>query len=177
MEALNLGGVDFNALARHAASAYLNATDADVDYSISKNDIVVGVIYAFKTGHASFKDELEEANEKGCPLSRSELTTNSSSQTSKSELQNSLTANGLTAYPNPFTDRATIKFTLTKTEDYNVSLYDMQGRLVKQLKAGTAKAGEVNQVSVENRSYAEGMYFIKLKTKSNTQTMRLSLKR
>jgi hypothetical protein len=43
LEALQDGGGDFHALARHAAAAYLNATDADVDYSISKNDVVVGV--------------------------------------------------------------------------------------------------------------------------------------
>ena len=45
------------------------------------------------------------------------------------------------AWPMPFTDRTTIEFTASETQDYVVHLYDSRGRMIRELKAGNAKAG------------------------------------
>jgi len=83
----------------------------------------------------------------------------------------------VTAYPTPFDDRTTIEFRLLKTENYVVNLYDMKGVLVKQLKAGTGVAGELNSVEVEGRELAEGMYLARIVSGSGAKTVKLILKR
>lgn len=179
LEALNLNGGDFYALARHAASAYLNSTNDDVDFGLSKNDIIVGVVNAFKTGNLDIKATLEQANEKNCPLARSLETTITSSSTLAAEEQGLATPNKqqkiyLTAFLNPSSNIAVVNFRLNKTENYTVNLYDIQGRMVRQLKTGTAKAGELNQVNVEGKA-GSGLYLVKLATKSASKTIKLVL--
>jgi hypothetical protein len=184
LQALNLGGGGFNALARHAAAAYLNAVNEEVDYGIKKTDIVVWVINAFKTGNSGIKDKLEDANEKYCPLGRSILTqSNDNSNQLLNEVESPMSPQmnrqitELTSYPNPFTDKAVINFTLDKAEKYTLNLYDLQGKLIRELKAGTAKAGELNQVNVEGTTLVKGMYFIRLVTKTQIKTVKLVLKK
>ena len=174
LEALNRGGGGFNALARHAAAAYLNASSPNVAYSIKKTDLIVGVVNAFKTGNPAFKDVLEKANEKGCPLGRSELT---STRAKAIESQDMPESDQLTTFPSPFTDMATIEFTLPKTENYTISLYDMKGSLIKQLKSGTAQAGEVNRIEVDGRNMAEGLYLARMVSDSGARTIRLLLRK
>ncbi len=46
------------------------------------------------------------------------------------------------AYPNPSGGGTSLRFVLTKTADVTVSVYDVSGRLVRRLLAGTLPAGE-----------------------------------
>lgn len=181
LQALELGGGGFNALARHAAAAYLNAINTDVDYSMSSNDVVAGVINAFKTGNSGFKEKLEKANEAGCPLGKKWWWWNSANNSNDgvSEIESTIQPkmNQLSGYPNPFRDRAMIHFTLDKSENFTLNLFDIQGKLVKQLRVGIAKAGELNQVPVDGSTLTEGVYFAKLVTKSHSKTIRLILKK
>jgi hypothetical protein len=65
LEAVNLGGGDENALARHAAAALLNTQDAGVDYSLPEGAVKAlvqsGDVYAALQLLSSF-------NNAGCPL-------------------------------------------------------------------------------------------------------------
>lgn len=174
LEALHLNGGGFYALARHAAAAYLSATHPEVDYSIKTNDIIIGVVRAFRTGNLYIKTKLEDANEKGCPLKRSEWTTNSSIQAADiAEVQTNQQIKPLTAYPNPANNRTVVQFALNKSESFTVSLYDRHGKQVKQLKTGVSKAGELVQVNVESNGLADGFYLVRLATKSEMQTVKL----
>jgi hypothetical protein len=176
LEALNLGGGDFKALARHAAAAYLNAKNPSVKYSISSNEIVDGVIKAFKTGNWSvIKDKLEKANEKGCPLGRSELTAATNARVAESPMNPSATP--LSAFPNPFNNKAVVQFALKHAEAYDVSLYNMNGKQVRVLKTGAANAGERVQLTVDGTVLPEGLYLVRLVTKTETQTVKLVLKK
>lgn len=70
LEALQLKGGQLNALARHAAAAYLNASSGDVEYGFTTGEVVDMVNAAFD-GSADVeetKDALDEANNAGCPL-------------------------------------------------------------------------------------------------------------
>ncbi|MFD3000246.1 T9SS type A sorting domain-containing protein, partial [Pontibacter toksunensis] len=176
LEALNLGGGGFNALARHAAAALLNACDpADVNYTYTTAQVEAMVEGAFASGNpTAVHSDLERANERGCPLGRAEL-----ASTSVSSLQGVETLEGtqLTAYPTPFADKATIEFRFAKDENYTINLYDMKGSVVKQLKAGTARAGEVNQVEVDGRDLPEGLYIGRMMSDSGVKTVKLLLKK
>ncbi|NEM99510.1 T9SS type A sorting domain-containing protein [Pontibacter burrus] len=63
------------------------------------------------------------------------------------------------AYPMPFTDRTTIEFRMADAQDYVVQLYDSKGQLVRELQAGTARAGQLVTVEVEGSHLADGLYF------------------
>ncbi|MEJ8758048.1 T9SS type A sorting domain-containing protein [Pontibacter sp. H259] len=83
----------------------------------------------------------------------------------------------ISAYPTPFSDKATIEFSISKTENYVVNLYDMKGALVKQLKAGTAKAGELQLVEVDGTNLNEGLYIARMISDSGAKSVKLLLKR
>lgn len=68
LEALVLRGGGVNALARHAAAAWLNA-DSSVDYYYSTDEVESMVEAALMAeDYEGVKNGLEEANEAGCPL-------------------------------------------------------------------------------------------------------------
>jgi cysteine-rich repeat protein len=72
--ALNQGGGKEYALGRHASAALLNATNDDVAYGLSKDEVISIVQEAYDTGAFNrAKDELEEENERGCPLGRDKV--------------------------------------------------------------------------------------------------------
>ncbi|WP_143741216.1 DUF4082 domain-containing protein [Pontibacter ramchanderi] len=84
---------------------------------------------------------------------------------------------GLTVYPNPFSDKATISFTLQEDSDYYVRLYDNKGALVAFLKHGYAKAGEQYNVEVDGSKQARGLYLVRLQTDAGSKTVKLILDR
>ena len=69
LEAAGLGGGGFNALARHAVAALLNASNPDVDYDLTEAEIIELVQKAFSTKDPELvKDEFEAFNESGCSI-------------------------------------------------------------------------------------------------------------
>lgn len=69
-------------------------------------------------------------------------------------------------FPNPFNPTTTIKFNLANTEHVNLAVYDISGRLVKQLVNGQMDAGEKNIVwngkDQSGQRVASGVYFYKM---------------
>ncbi len=75
LEALELGGGHLNALMRQAVAALLNAASPEVNYEFSLEEVVAKFQAAFDSGdYEPTKDELETANEAGCPLGSGETT-------------------------------------------------------------------------------------------------------
>jgi len=79
----------------------------------------------------------------------------------------------LTGSPNPFADELRLSFALPTAQAYSLALYDAQGRLVQQLASGQAEAGQAQQVEVPTRTYAAGLYLVRLTTPSGTQLLKL----
>ena len=79
----------------------------------------------------------------------------------------------LTAYPIPFSQNVTLEFKAERAGKYEINLYDMKGQLIRQLKSGTAKAGEVTQIEVDGRSMADGMYLARMVSGSGSKTVKL----
>ncbi|MCP2044917.1 T9SS type A sorting domain-containing protein, partial [Pontibacter sp. HSC-36F09] len=84
---------------------------------------------------------------------------------------------GLLVYPNPFSDKANINFTLLQNGEYTLNLYDSKGALVKVLKQGRAEAGVRNAVEINGSRLAKGLYLIRLQTDSGAITTRLIVER
>lgn len=72
MQALNAQGGGVNALARHAAAAYLNAitSNDDIDYQFNANEVINRYRWALDgtSNPETIKNIFEAENEKGCPL-------------------------------------------------------------------------------------------------------------
>ncbi|MFD3002874.1 T9SS type A sorting domain-containing protein [Pontibacter toksunensis] len=79
----------------------------------------------------------------------------------------------LTAYPVPFYNDATVEFASERDGNYVINLYDMKGSLIRELKSGTARQGEVNKIEVDGRSLPEGMYFVRFVNGAGAKTVKL----
>jgi hypothetical protein len=129
-EALTLGGGGFNALARHAAAALLNACSDGVNYPYTEQAIITAVVALFNgntatLGNQTFntvnalKDKLDEANNLGCPLGNTTQTL--AARASASGL-------ALNASPNPFRSIIRFDFTSDLPGIAKLELYDLLGR-------------------------------------------------
>ncbi|WP_084708566.1 cellulose binding domain-containing protein [Hymenobacter norwichensis] len=79
----------------------------------------------------------------------------------------------VSSYPNPFTGSTTITFTAAQSSDYQLDIFDMNGRLVQHLPAGSAQAGQVVQVDWQATDVRPGVYMARLTTGSTVQQLKL----
>ena len=84
-------------------------------------------------------------------------------------------------YPNPFNPSTTLRYSMSKGELVNIAVYDMSGRLVKDLLNGYQNAGynsiQWNATNNQGQSVSAGMYICVIKIGSyNTSKKMLFLK-
>jgi hypothetical protein len=82
-------------------------------------------------------------------------------------------AQALSSFPNPFSTSTTLSFTLAQAQAYRLEVYDVSGRLVKQLQAGQAAAGQPMVVQWDATGLAAGFYMVRLTTGAEVQTLKL----
>jgi plastocyanin len=75
-------------------------------------------------------------------------------------------------YPNPFNSSTTIQYNLPSATDVRLTLFDTQGREVRQLFEGPVGAG-IHQVTLEASGLAGGTYFCRLQTPLASSTRSL----
>ena len=84
-------------------------------------------------------------------------------------------ANVFEAYPNPFTERAAIRFRLTETSKAQLVVYNTVGQVVATLYSGTAEKGRDYEFTLQGASLPEGIYTCRLTTDGKVETKRLVL--
>jgi len=77
-------------------------------------------------------------------------------------------------YPNPFNPVTTIKFTAVKSGRVQLNVYDIQGRLIKNLVDEAKEAGEYS-VRFNGTNLATGIYIYELRTKNKTLRKKMTL--
>ena len=77
-------------------------------------------------------------------------------------------------YPNPFNPTTTISFNLPKESKLNLSVYDINGRLVSQIFDGNMSAGK-HSITWSGNNLSSGVYFYKLSTDGFTDTKKMML--
>ncbi|HPT71906.1 MAG TPA: T9SS type A sorting domain-containing protein [Candidatus Cloacimonadota bacterium] len=80
-------------------------------------------------------------------------------------------------YPNPFTSTANIRYTLSKSNEVNISIYNLKGQLVKTISNPQSKTG-INSISWDGKDQsgedtAAGIYFCKIKAGNKTLTSKV----
>jgi hypothetical protein len=120
--------------------------------------------------------ELDFSNGAGCASSTLVCGNGNIKATSTSALQSiekPLSDDQLTAYPIPFSQNVTLEFKAERTGKYEINLYDMKGQLIRQLKAGNARAGEITRIEVDGRQMAEGLYLARMVNGAGSKTVKL----
>ena len=80
----------------------------------------------------------------------------------------------LAAFPNPFAEAVTVRFAVAQAEAAEVVAYDVLGRPVATLYAGTPEASETVTARLDGAALAPGLYVVRLQTESGrTETRRL----
>ena len=82
----------------------------------------------------------------------------------------------LPSIPNPFSDLGTIRYELAAPAHVDLRLYDILGRVVRVLEAGTPKTRGLQQHAVwdgrddRGRILAAGVYFYRVETGTRSET-------
>ena len=81
--------------------------------------------------------------------------------------------NIITASPNPFVNRVTLSFEAAQSGPVNISVYDLNGKLVANLFNGVAKKGNIQKVNFDAGSFPAGIYISRLQTASGFTEQRI----
>ncbi|MDP8227841.1 MAG: T9SS type A sorting domain-containing protein [Candidatus Electryoneaceae bacterium] len=79
-------------------------------------------------------------------------------------------------YPNPFNGRTQVQFTLTDRSRVTVGLYDLSGRLLRQLSQGEMDAGN-HRLDIDASDMPSGMYLVILDAGDHREVIRAVLMR
>jgi D-alanyl-D-alanine carboxypeptidase len=83
----------------------------------------------------------------------------------------------LIVFPNPVSSRSTISFQSAQSGKVNLSLYDVNGKLVTTLFNGTAEKGIHREISIEAGKLIAGIYICRLQTEAGTISQKIILQR
>lgn len=78
------------------------------------------------------------------------------------------------AYPNPFNPRFIVPFELNSTQQINVTLYDITGKVVREVAAGSYQAGYY-ELEVESSDLGSGTYLLATRIGSELSVQRMTL--
>ena len=78
-------------------------------------------------------------------------------------------------YPNPFRGETIIRFTLPQKTTVNLSIFDMNGRLVKVLANGSKDSG-THAVSLNSGILTSGLYYYKLQAGDFSAVKKLTIR-
>src|SRR5690606_1741098 len=113
----------YEQLARAGAAAIFNA--CSMGYALNSSEVISMIQQGFAGSQAlalQIAAELDEYNNANCIFNNSGKQL---SRTTVSKLDTGINYD-MTAYPTPFSDKATIEFRMAADESYVVNLYDMK---------------------------------------------------
>jgi hypothetical protein len=97
---------------------------------------------------------------------------------SSSVILNQKIFNKVSIIPNPISQSATISFSLFKSESINLIIYDITGRLIKNLFNGTLNSGKHQIIwHVNDDTVDDGLYFLKLNGENFSRSCKLTVVR
>lgn len=76
----------------------------------------------------------------------------------------------LSTYPNPFNDALRLTIRLSQPANISLAVYDLQGRLIKELESGYQQAGKITR-SVSG--FESGIYFVVLESMNETKVQKI----
>jgi hypothetical protein len=83
----------------------------------------------------------------------------------------------LKVFPNPFGNWANVEFSLPVEGAYRLELYSANGKMLGVVAQGQGKEGQLVRLELKGEQLGEGIYYLKLITQDEVQTVRLVLKK
>lgn len=80
--------------------------------------------------------------------------------------------NSIKVFPNPFSTNTSIEFNLADNKNISVSIFDIAGRSIKTIPTNNLVSG-VNKISIDLSNLQSGIYFCKISSNDNRQTIKL----
>nr|WP_262914561.1 SBBP repeat-containing protein [Pontibacter vulgaris] len=80
-------------------------------------------------------------------------------------------------YPNTFSDKTTLSFTMQQEGDFELEVLDMKGRSVKKISAGKVQLGQVYEYEFDGSQLEPGIYIARLINGKSTQSIKMMLRR
>ena len=74
--------------------------------------------------------------------------------------------------PNPFSESTSIEMSLSQSSDVTIELFDLQGRKITTVASQNFSEGK-NEINFSRESLGAGIYFLQLKTATETFTGKL----
>jgi len=81
---------------------------------------------------------------------------------------------GLSNYPNPFNASTTISYSLPRTADVSIEIYDILGRNLETMNKGVQEAGDY-QLIWDAENQPSGLYFYRIHADNRTLTNKMTL--
>lgn len=81
----------------------------------------------------------------------------------------------LSVYPNPFKSAATIQLFAAEAGPATVQIFDLRGRLIRQVFRGTVEAGESRRIVFTADGMPDGIYLVRFITKTAVQSQQITL--
>ena len=88
------------------------------------------------------------------------------------ESANNFNLNSINAYPNPFSNSTAIEFYLSESKNVSISILDVMERIEKTISTKNLQQGK-NKITIDLSELNNGIYFCKLNSKENSQTIKL----
>jgi len=82
---------------------------------------------------------------------------------------------GFEVYPNPVTESATVDFTLSKSANVDIRIYNIMGEEVRYMMLGSKEAGN-HQAAIEKLDLSSGIYFVTISFENEIFTKKISVK-
>ena len=77
-------------------------------------------------------------------------------------------------YPNPFNPTTNIKFEIPQSDLINLSVYDLNGKLIEEIVNENISAGTY-EVKFSGKNLSSGIYFYRLKSSNSVLTNKMIL--
>jgi len=78
----------------------------------------------------------------------------------------------MNVYPNPFSENATIEFTVAESGDATIELYNLTGSRIAELYHGYVEQDEVYQATIDAKNLPQGIYLCRCTTSNYSSTIR-----
>jgi len=82
----------------------------------------------------------------------------------------------LTVFPNPATNRLTLDFTLSATNNVHISITDITGKTVYTQSLGTRMIGNYKE-NIDCSALSEGLYFVTVNAGSQNQSAKVVIRK
>ncbi len=80
--------------------------------------------------------------------------------------------NSIEVYPNPSTDVASVRFSLSQPAKVSIQLYDVTGRMVKEIAESNMSSGE-HRFSINTGALIQGVYLLRVNSNDQSQVKRV----